>query len=341
MTVFNPTWESLKVIVESAHDSLLVCSPFYSDDGIGRIFNDLRSGLVFDLVTRLSPSDWVTGISDPESVLSMLEIYADSGTTANLYIHPRLHAKAYIADKCRGFLGSANLSSGGFQRNFELMVNLTGEQAIATDKLIRTEIDSIARIVNVHDLKIWIEQSREIIENAKSNIPDNDSALTGVQRSLDVMLGYGIRSRRRVQYAPDEMGQFVEWLRHNQSLPGAVVLLEHHENIKGGNRTGHFKQCFFIVSFFYEDNQDLCAQASGELNGLDEYNSMNFGNDFVDSWVDHITEHALDQGDYFNYSTLRAIISPSWGGTLLSGGGAIGTLKRMLRLLARYIQEKA
>ena len=340
MTVFKPTWENLKEIVETAENSLLVCSPFYSDEGIGRVFDNLNSGLAFDLVTRLSPSDWAAGVSDPESVLSLLTIYADNGTTANLHIHPRLHAKAYIADGRKGFLGSANLSAGGFQRNFELMVRLTDESAARADELIREEIRNTARPVSVDRLRAWIEQSGHHIQSAQAKIVENDSELADVQRSLDKMLGYGNKTDRQSRYTPDDMSRFVGWLKDNQNLLGSDVLLEHHENRRGGNRTGHFRQCFFIVSLFYEDYPALLGQASTELDSLDERTWTKFSDEFIESWISHFTDHALVQGDHFNYPTLRATLSPTWGGTLLSGGGAIGTLKRMLRLLARYIQEQ-
>lgn len=341
MTIIKPTWIDLRDIVKSAEQSLLVCTPYYSYEGIGQVFDHLRDGLDFDLMTRLSPSDWVTGISNPESILSMLEIYVDSGTTARLYIHPKLHAKAYIADQKRGVLGSANLSAGGFQMNFELMVNLNEGQAANAAEMIRKEIGLLARLVSVEGLRGWVEESRDAIKNAKSRIPENDEPLTRVQRSLDEMLGYGTRRREQNRYTPEEMNRFVEWLKKNGEIPGAGVLLEHHENTQGGNRTGHFRQCFFIGLFFFEDNPSLCKYAATDIDNLNEKTLMHFDDNFIDSWITHITEHARDEGDYYNYSTLRAILSPSWGGTVMGGGGAIGTLKRMLRLLPKYIQESA
>ena len=47
-----------------------------------------------------------------------------------------IHAKLIVADRTRGYLGSANLSGGGLDKNFEAGVALTPEQADALERLI-------------------------------------------------------------------------------------------------------------------------------------------------------------------------------------------------------------
>jgi hypothetical protein len=40
--VIRPTWEDLREIVSSARAQLIVCSPYFSAKGIGRIFDDVN-----------------------------------------------------------------------------------------------------------------------------------------------------------------------------------------------------------------------------------------------------------------------------------------------------------
>ena len=59
-----------------------------------------------------------------------------------------MHAKLIVADHTRGYLGSANLSGGGFDKNFEIGVALASEQAGALERLVDA-FEAQASIVDV------------------------------------------------------------------------------------------------------------------------------------------------------------------------------------------------
>ncbi len=113
--VIRASWDAFDRIVGAARNRLLTCSPFYSEEGLGRLFDAFPypDGPQMTVVSRLSPSDWLSGVADPRAMLTLLETLGDEH---RLIVHQRLHAKAYLADSARGLVGSANLSSGGFDR---------------------------------------------------------------------------------------------------------------------------------------------------------------------------------------------------------------------------------
>lgn len=337
--IIKPTWRDLITVIEAATDNLLICTPFYSDDGIFSIFDNLENCRSIDIVTRLSPSDWYSGVSNPESLNLLLQIYAEDGIRAKLFIHQRLHAKAYIANRTYGLMGSSNLSSGGFDRNFELMLKMNEDQACNVYKMIIDEVSINARQVDIHQLHEWIENSREIIQRARKYDNEHELDLANAQKSLDKLLKYGGEERIKSEISVDHMKNFVDWLTANQDLFGSDVLLEHHENLHGFNRTGHFRQCFFIVSFFYEDNPDLCKRQSNDLDVINSTNWSRYEDSFINKWIEHLASHAIHEGESYSYPTMRSILPSSLGGTVSNGGGASGTLKRMFRLLARFMDK--
>ena len=61
-----------------------------------------------------------------------------------------IHAKLIVADRTRGYLGSANLSGGGLDKNFEVGAAMAPEQAEALERLIDA-FETQGLIVDVSD----------------------------------------------------------------------------------------------------------------------------------------------------------------------------------------------
>ena len=101
-------------------------------------------------VSRLSPSDWLSGVSDPEALLILFEFLQNQNRSPIFTVHQQLHAKAYLADRVIGLMGSANLSAGGFDRNFEIMVEgLDANETKMADRLIEAEIHDQGRSLHL------------------------------------------------------------------------------------------------------------------------------------------------------------------------------------------------
>ncbi len=341
--VIRPTWEDLQEVVSSVREQLIICSPFYSAEGIGQVFDywsDTTSLLKF--WTRLSPSDWAARVSDPDQLLTLLDILDGNEVEVVLGVSQRLHAKAYAADRDLALMGSANLSGGGFGVNLELAVRFRGKEAVGAVGTLESICTPLLRIVTLEQLRAWVESSRATIEEARSAMLEEPEVLAPVQSELDRILNFGgTDSSGITDPSLSNMEEFVEWLESNRTLPGAEVLYHRHYNLNQQNLQGHFRQGFFASMRFLLEHPNLRKLLSEELARLDQNDiyPLDASPPITEIWQEHLDSHATDSGAHYSYATLRTILPPSLGGTRSGGGGGSSTIKRMLPLVARFTKE--
>ena len=335
--VIQARWVDFNRIVGSAREQLLVCCAYYSDDGLGRLFDAIPSGPHLTFVSRLSPSDWLNGVADPEALVTLLELLRHDGHESHFIVHQRLHAKAYLADGARGLVGSANLSSGGFDTNFEIMMDLEEEEAVAADRIIRCETTNHGVALATSALRHWVTKYGPRIKELRPDEP-NATALSDAQRSLDRLLGYGPEGAVK-EHVPS-IEEYIVWLDSNRSLSGAVTLLDRLRNLTRQNLTGHFRQSYYAVARFLGESPQHIDSLNQELDSLAESDGIFQPNDELSTeWISHLNSHATERGDGWDYAVLRGIMPPSLGGTRTGGGGGSSTLKRMLPLVARFLWQ--
>lgn len=337
--VINPSWADFQRIVASARNRLLVCTAYFSEDGLGHLFDALPDGTHLTFVSRLSPLDWRNGVADPEALIAVLEMLREDGRESRFVVHQQLHAKAYLADSVRGLIGSANLSAGGFDRNFEIMLEIDAAEAAAAERLIEHETSAHGVPIALDSLRQWVDEHTSRINGLRQEEPDA-SDLVDVQRSLDRMLGYG-RARAIVEDIP-AIDDYDAWLDSNQHLPGAKVILDRLRNRSGQNLTGHVRQSYYaVVRFLSEFPQQHVEGLARGLDSMPRTEDIYQPDDgLVADWIRHLNDHATDRGAVWDYAILRGILPPTVGGTRLGGGGGISTLKRMFPLVARYLQQQ-
>ena len=334
--VIQASWEDFDRIVGSARDRLLVCSPYYSEDGLEHLFDALPSGPRLTFVSRLSPSDWLNGVSDPAALLTLFELLGEDRDDNQFIVHQRLHAKAYLADGARGLVGSANLSSGGFDKNFEIMLDLDEEEVVATDRMIGRETDERGVPIRLAAFREWVKAYEVRVNDLRRDEPDAEQ-LSDAQRSLDQLLGYG----RAEAFAEDipAIEDYATWLESNERLPGAEVLLDRLRNVSGQNLTGHVRQSYYAVVRFLHMSPGNIESLSGELDRLTRPEDIfRPDGELREDWIRHLDEHATDRGGGWDYAVLRGILPSNLGGTRTGGGGGSSTLKRMLPLVARFLR---
>ena len=334
--VIQASWADFGRIVGSVRDRLLVCSPYYSKDGLDHLFDALPSGPRLTFVSRLSPSDWLNGVSDPAALLALLELLGEDGYDNQFIVHQRLHAKAYLADGARGLVGSANLSSGGFDKNFEIMLDLDEEEAAAADSMIRSEANERGVLIRLAAFREWVKAYEVRVNELRHDEPDAEQ-LSDAQRSLDELLGYG--QKEAVAEDIPSIDDYATWLETNGRLPGAKVLLDRLRNVDGQNLTGHVRQSYYAVvrfAYIFPEHIDRLNEQLASLRRAEDIFQPD--EDLVEDWNRHLDEHATDRGAGWDYAVLRGILPPNLGGTRTGGGGGSSTLKRMLPLVARYLR---
>jgi len=337
--IIRATWDDLRGVVQAANTELTICTPYFSSEGIGQLFDVLNSAISFLFVTRLSPSDWLHGISSPDELVALLQILEDAGCAPCLVVHQRLHAKAYIADKNCGLIGSANLTAGGFESNFEIMVRLLPEEARRAHEMIHNEISANGKELAIRHLSDWINRFKEQLERSRPTEDLEAQTLAEMQRELDNILGYGNREPIQPTSTYPVLETFVEWLENHRELPGAEVLLDRHYNISGQNLTGHFRQSFYGAYRFLCEYPNYVDNLSRALSALEPDDIYPPDDELLDRWTTFLDGHATEQGEGYDFAILRGILPPNLGGTRLGGGGGSSTLKRMLPLVARFVEE--
>jgi phosphatidylserine/phosphatidylglycerophosphate/cardiolipin synthase-like enzyme len=139
---FRDLDEFCRDLLRSAVERVTLVSPFWSPKGVELLSPSLaiaaqRGALVRVVVdARTSDTDLRAAINcvstetDGDVVLRRMRIL--KGTESFAFIHTKL----ILIDGARGYIGSANLTAGGLERNFELGVELVPAQVGMLEQLI-------------------------------------------------------------------------------------------------------------------------------------------------------------------------------------------------------------
>lgn len=328
-------WDNLRSLVQSAHDTCTVFSPFYSNDGLELIENSLCRSVSFNMWTRLSLRDWASGVADPEALCKLLAKLEDTRRPTQLITNAKLHAKAYFADVSSALVGSANLSRGGFATNVELMVELDAEGASEALNVLTVASSQLAVPIANEELESWVAQHAELVQRARTNLRKNLDELDAAQRDIDI----GIDETPAVIEPTQELlDEFVGWLAVNRHLPGAAHLVTLHHDHVVQRQQGHVKQCFSGVFRFLQEYPSWIQRLSEAADAAD--GMVRPGGWLFSDWSSHLEEHADVFSDLYSYETLRRVLPANCGGTHTSGGGAGTTLRRILPLVALFMLNR-
>ena len=341
--IMRPAWDDLEKLIAAAKSHVLIVSPFISKYGVDRISTWLLDNKVcsVEIKTRLSPVDWAAGISDPESLLVLLEYLQQQSQAKDFAIIQRLHAKLYVADDAQAIVGSANLSEGGFGGNLELAVQLGDvltKQALA---LLKKDFAPAEKRFSVAELGAWVANSKGIIQTARQGADDVAEKVAEAQRALDTALLAKNTPLGAASGTPKlpgiDLSQFTTWLKKNLTLAGALTVLDRRQNAL--TSSGHVIQGANAIADFLKINNTQVDVLSGELSKLKVDDIYQPSDAVIKSWIDHFEKYATMKLQTHDYASLRGRLPPSVGGTLAGGGGGIGTFKRLFPLVARYLKE--
>lgn len=340
MAVFeDPTWQKLEEVVASASERLLVCAPYVTRPGLDRVRNHVREGVTITILTRISIDSWVDGVCDPEAILDFMRFF----DIREVGVSDRLHAKALIADDRIALVGSANLTRRAYAHNLEIQSSLDAHEVDQVANLI-TRWDASIRNLEIEEFNCWVTDHRNAVLEERRRLDDEEpgalDALSRAQEALDALAG-GRAIERRPYREPDShhLEDFVAWLDNHQEFAGATKILERNQNRLGDNLTGHVRQSFFASYLFFQDNNRLVPEAARLLEELAAGAISPLDEELIEAWVEHVESNAGTRTDLFSFPVLRGILPPSLGGTRQGGGGGSSTLKRILPLVARWLED--
>jgi succinate dehydrogenase flavin-adding protein (antitoxin of CptAB toxin-antitoxin module) len=332
--VINPTAEHFRDILSRARHELHIASPYI----LSTPLEDLEkwrphSDAKLSLWTRLSPIDWRAGASDPFAVWAALDTLSERGCSTRIAIHPRLHAKIYVADRSYGLLGSSNLTPGGFGGNVEANLEVFDEQALEVVSFLESVLAK-ARQLDLNDLKGWVEDSEALVVGPTESDVDDAIELAEVQRQLDRLLGLSSLKPTAVTNEPDQglMEEFIEWIDRNRGLREADMVIKRYYNHQ--NLSGKAKQSICSIYRFLSGRPDLANELAKQASGEGIFSPDEA---LRERWIEHVEANATCKSECYDYSILRGYLTPNYGGVCSGGSGGESTLKRVFPLMAAFL----
>ncbi|AZN39560.1 phospholipase D-like domain-containing protein [Paenibacillus albus] len=141
-------FSTIHKLITDSREEIILASPFFEEEGVNMLANTLqyaiRRGVKVKIITRRT--------SENISIIKKLISNIDGGLRKNLLIYEyreriegesfTFHAKVLVSDRSRAYLGSANFTQYGFERNIELGVLLKGKQVIPLYSLLNIMLSS-------------------------------------------------------------------------------------------------------------------------------------------------------------------------------------------------------
>jgi hypothetical protein len=338
--VILPTWEDVDRVIRAARSRLVICTPYYSARGLDRLVDAGLDAAELGFWTRIRPSDWVAGVTDPDCLVTLLEMLGDEGVKIDLRAASHLHAKVYAADDREVLVGSANLSEGGFGGNVEVMVRFAGDGA-ADAIASALALSSALAPISVEPLRGWVDRYRDDVLAAQKALDDPADLLAEAQREIDRLTGLGDAEPPVVPVpTQNDLERFIAWLRANRELLGADMIVRRYDNADGHNLRGHVMRCFAGVLLFLREEPTHVHALTAALDQSWRRNVYDPATNppMFAAWHDHFARHAtLEDGLVIN-PTLRGYLPAKLGGSA-NGGGASPTFNRLLPLVARWVRD--
>lgn len=163
--VASPCKHAIQSLIQNVSTELHIVSPFVTDAGISVVIGGLdtstgRLPIAVQLLTDLNPLSVCQGSCDPQAILHLVRLFP---CTEVVHL-PRVHAKILVADRRVAMIGSANLTEGGMQDNYEYCVKISSRK-MAT-KIVRDVegYSSLGAPITVDLLESYVQAATSLSE---------------------------------------------------------------------------------------------------------------------------------------------------------------------------------
>jgi HKD family nuclease len=126
----SPCKDALAALIDDARAELHIVSPYITVAGAALIMGRAgaearRQSVDLKVLTDLNPLSVCQGSCDPQAILDLARCFR----RASIHHLPRVHAKIMIADRAIAMTGSANLTEGGIEENYEYSIKVSSKEA--------------------------------------------------------------------------------------------------------------------------------------------------------------------------------------------------------------------
>ena len=125
----SPCKDALAGLIGNVQGVLHIVSPYITEAGAALVTSRVgaekrRVSVDLELLTDLNPLNVCQGSCDPEAILDLISSFRH----VRMYHLPRVHAKIVVADRAVAMIGSANLTQGGLEENYEYSIKVSSNE---------------------------------------------------------------------------------------------------------------------------------------------------------------------------------------------------------------------
>jgi len=315
----------------------LICTPYYSERGLSLLDDFFSSADRVEFWTRFSPLDWRAGMADMSALERRVKSVLSRSGQFDIRVADNLHAKIYTFSDDRVILGSANLTWPGMTSNVETVCELTEQDSEAFFTVVS---DYRCRLtpVDPHVFLDYVSVASDAVSGSPDAPVEEDEDMNAAIDLAEETLRNSLIGRAPAAAAYSQAGieYFIDYCRRQNTTASREVV----ERYEGKHSLqGHVKHCFYgCVRFLAEFPQYTSLLAATPRDSLYSFEDS----PLREHWRDFLQEHAeqIDEEHKFSFRTLRVYLPPNLGGICVGGGGGSGTLKRVLPLVARMLNER-
>lgn len=313
--------EDLAWVLDGAN-SLTVCSPYITWGGVNFLLDHVPNTLIsFGIWTKFDTKEWLTGASDFDALLELLEQVAQKNAHAEIYSGSNLHAKFFLSDLGRALAGSANLTIGGFRNNIEIVRRCEPDEIVQIERYV-TQVRPLLAHRTLQELQ-------ELVGSCSRLIGEREALLDLVREVAPRPLA-----------PPTTISPLTEFIRYTRSLSGFVVdeVLKIYYDTDGNHRTGHLKQGYYAVQRFLQRHpQHVEFVAQQPLTQAFDFR----GTSVQDEWLNFIGLYQNERDELYGYDggILVRYLPPPFGGTRLGGGGGEYPFRLVWPIVARMLSR--
>jgi hypothetical protein len=179
--------------------------------------------------SRFDELEWLTGVTDPEVFSELFEFGRRKSWEVKVILVDGLHAKAIVLGKRAAILGSANVTGGGFDGNFELGLVIRDSMVETVRKRLSTleeagvELTPDALVAKIEFLKgPYCARHRKLIEASRTLHRERRPGLISFTRDKGKPLDYTEHLTEFLTYVADsptpvQKPKLIKWL-HGKAL---------------------------------------------------------------------------------------------------------------------------
>lgn len=224
----NEIISRIEKYARGVHD-IIICSPFITKNGINPLIKIFKKKDKIDLtvISRFDELEWLSGVTDPDVFTTLFKL--PKKWAVKIILVDGLHAKAIVLGKKAAIIGSANVTGGGFDGNFELGVVVRDSMVETIRKrLEKFEEAGVELSVDALEAKIdylhgpLCQQYERLIKEARNLNRERRPGLISFTRDREAIFDYTAHLLEllifiRDQSTPVPKDALIEWL-HKKSL---------------------------------------------------------------------------------------------------------------------------